>query len=182
MTINCVLKNSRLNSLADPGGNFRQDRASVEEVENHDRHDHRHRRHCHHEGQVDSWQKICLQWTINGKGKIVFFCNFPTLDVEKGARANFCASAAQKFPHSQTYAQTAIWKYACVCSWFVCLRFVFFLMCYCYCYCYCRPIKGMDSLVSGILSAMASMNTEKARITWDIFCKISINFCLQISI
>ena len=72
MTINCVLKNSRLNSLADPGGNFRQDRASVEEVENHDRHDHRHRRHCHHEGQVDSWQKICLQWTINGRGKIVF--------------------------------------------------------------------------------------------------------------
>ena len=54
MTIICVLKNSRLNSLADPGGNFRQDRASVEEVENHDRHDHRHRRHCHHEGQVDS--------------------------------------------------------------------------------------------------------------------------------
>ena len=130
MTIICVLKNSRLNSLADPGGNFRQDRASVEEVENHDRHDHRHRRHCHHEGQVDSWQKICLQWTINGRGKIVFF--FPTLNVEKGARANFCASAAQKFPHSQTYAQTAIWKYACVCSWFVCLRFVFFPMCYCF--------------------------------------------------
>ena len=121
MTINCVVKNP----LANPGRDFRQDWSSVEEIENHDRHDHRHRRHCHHKGQVDSWENN-LSSANNGKDCALlkeFSAIFQFSMWRRGpSRANFCASAAQKFPHSQTYAETTIWKL------FVCL-FVCFFVC-----------------------------------------------------